>query len=128
MRGGLKGNEELASICIRPGVCHAHQAGYVILQVADLIIEKISRVAITGAARVTSLGREARNHTVESDAVIIALARQKDKTIGGDGRLIGMQLYRELAKQNAAPNMGQNTALAGVFVASTAMKKIVNEE
>lgn len=34
------------------------------------------------------------------------------------------QLYRELAKQNSMPNM----ALAGVFVASSAMKKIVNEE
>jgi anthraniloyl-CoA monooxygenase len=34
------------------------------------------------------------------------------------------QLYRELAKQNAVPNTG----LAGVFIASPAMKKIVKEE
>ncbi|MEQ1534595.1 MAG: bifunctional salicylyl-CoA 5-hydroxylase/oxidoreductase [Burkholderiaceae bacterium] len=34
------------------------------------------------------------------------------------------QLYRELAKQNTVPNTG----VAAVFVASSAMKKIVNEE
>ena len=34
------------------------------------------------------------------------------------------QLYRELAKQNTVPNTG----VAGVFVASSAMKNIVNEE
>ena len=34
------------------------------------------------------------------------------------------QLYRELAKQNTVPNM----ASAGVFVASTAIKKVANEE
>jgi anthraniloyl-CoA monooxygenase len=34
------------------------------------------------------------------------------------------QLYRELAKQNTVPNTG----VAGVFIASSAIKKIVNEE
>jgi anthraniloyl-CoA monooxygenase len=34
------------------------------------------------------------------------------------------QLYRELAKQNAVPNMG----VAGVFVASSAIKRVANEE
>ena len=42
------------------------------------------------------------------------------------------QLYRELAKQtalqNTVPNTNKNTELAGVFIASTAMKNIVNEE
>ena len=38
------------------------------------------------------------------------------------------QLYRELAKQNTVSNMAQNSTSAGVFIASSAMKKIVNEE
>ena len=38
------------------------------------------------------------------------------------------QMYRELAKQNTVQNSMVNTSLAGVFIASAAMKKIVNEE
>ena len=38
------------------------------------------------------------------------------------------QLYRELAKQTVLQNTVPNTTIAGVFVASSAMKKIVNEE
>ena len=38
------------------------------------------------------------------------------------------QMYRELAKQNTVQNSMVNTNLAGVFVASSAIKKIVNEE
>jgi anthraniloyl-CoA monooxygenase len=38
------------------------------------------------------------------------------------------QLYRELSKQQKEQNTVPNTGLAGVFTASTAMKKIVNEE
>ena len=38
------------------------------------------------------------------------------------------QMYRELSKQNAVQNSAQITIVAGVFVDSTAMKNIVNEE
>ena len=38
------------------------------------------------------------------------------------------QLYRELLKQQKEQNTVPNTGVAGVFIASTAMKNIVNEE
>ena len=38
------------------------------------------------------------------------------------------QLYRELSKQNTVQNTVVNTSVAGAFVASTAIKNIVNEE
>jgi anthraniloyl-CoA monooxygenase len=124
------------------GANHAHRQTYLRPHVptpfADRIrnevgIRTIAVGAITEADQVNSIiaaGRAdlcaiARPHLANPAWTLHEAAKLQKQVDWPKQYLSGRdQLYRELAKQNTV----QNTGVAGVFVASSAMKKIVNEE
>jgi anthraniloyl-CoA monooxygenase len=96
-------------------------------------IRTIAVGAITEADQVNSIiaaGRAdlcaiARPHLADPAWTLHEAAKLQKQVAWPKQYLSGRdQLYRELAKQNTVPN----TSFAGVFVASSAMKNIVNEE
>ena len=96
--GGDVGDEELASVGVRPGVGHGERADFVtVLAALNLIFEPIAGTAVAGALRIAALDHEVGDHPVELRAVVELIAGKEYEIIYRLGRFFGEQLADDLA-------------------------------
>src|SRR5437764_10532886 len=91
-RTGLRGDdEELAAVRVR--ACVRHREGAALdLVVVDLVLEWVAGPARPRAGRVAALDHEVRDHAVEDDAVVEAVAREALEVLDGLRRVLGEEL------------------------------------
>src|SRR5205085_12522138 len=82
----FQADEELAAVRVGASVRHRDSTGLV-RALDRLIVEFIARAARPRAGRITALDDEAWHHAMEGHPVIVAIARQGDEVVDGQGRL-----------------------------------------
>src|SRR5215212_2960568 len=82
-RRGLGGDdEELAAVGVGPAVRHRQRAALDLVLV-DLVLELVARAAGPRPLRAAALDHEVRDHAVEHQAVVVAVARQLQEVVDG---------------------------------------------
>src|ERR687897_78930 len=71
-RGVGRDDEELAAVRVRAGIGHRKRAADDLVLV-DLVLELVARTAGPGAERAAALDHEVLDHTVEDQAVVVAV-------------------------------------------------------
>src|SRR5262245_11911044 len=95
-RGLGRDDEELAAVRVRPRVRHRERAADDLVLV-ELVLELVAGTARPGARRVAALDHEVRDHAVEDDAVVEAVARELREVLDGLGRIVVEELERDVA-------------------------------
>src|SRR5690606_19819887 len=79
--GGV-GDEELAAIGVGASIRHRNDARVMLERVAArFVLELVAGAAASGAGGVATLNHEVADYTVEEDAIVEALACQKDEVV-----------------------------------------------
>src|SRR5207253_7157733 len=73
-------HEELRAVRVRPGVRHRHRAERV-LAAHRLVVEAIAGAAAPASLGATALDHELGNDAVEREAVVVAVARERDEVV-----------------------------------------------
>src|SRR5271157_50300 len=101
VRGGGRGDKELAAVGIGSGIGHGEDAGLGVLEIGmELVGEFVAGTAASGAFRVATLNHEIGNDPMENGAVVKGLTRLgatgEIHEIGdGAGGLVSEQLHFE---------------------------------
>ena len=99
VRGGDMGDEELRAVGVRASICHAENAGAVVLELkrGEFVIPFVAGVAASTAMRVAALDHEVGDHPMESQSIIKAILGKEDKVIDGDRCFGGEKLDAKVA-------------------------------
>jgi hypothetical protein len=87
------GNEKLAAVGVRAGVCHRDNTSFVREWITDNFITKtIARAAASASGWVATLNHEVFDDAVEGQAVVEAFSYQKDEVVNGQWGVLGIEI------------------------------------
>lgn len=95
---GRVGDEELAAVCVRAGICHGDDTGLMFEWVVPYLVFKfVPWPARASSQRIAALDHEVGDHAVEFESVVKALLCEKHKVIDGFRRVVWVQFEDDIA-------------------------------